>query len=67
VEILRVAGIRDARAGDITFVAHPIRRRSRRDAGLGGDSRIGPLRAGRGAAALRILRSEDPYSAFRAR
>jgi UDP-3-O-[3-hydroxymyristoyl] glucosamine N-acyltransferase len=65
VEILRVAGVRDSRAGDITFVAHP-----KYVADLAA-TQASAVILGSGAAEqagarphCAILRSEDPYSAF---
>jgi UDP-3-O-[3-hydroxymyristoyl] glucosamine N-acyltransferase len=65
VEILRVAGIRDAQAGDLTFLAHP-----KYVADLAATQAsaviLGSAQSDQAAALPRcaILRSDDPYSAF---
>jgi len=65
VEILRVAGIRDAQAGDLTFLAHP--RYAADLAATQASAVILPAASAGRPKALphcAILRSDDPYSAF---
>jgi UDP-3-O-[3-hydroxymyristoyl] glucosamine N-acyltransferase len=60
VEITRVAGLEDARPGDLTFLANPkyasLLRRTRASAVI--------LLHGEGAAPCAMLRSDNPYLAF---
>src|SRR5262245_60238016 len=65
VEIVRVAGIRDAQPGDITFLAHPkyvadLAATQASAVILGSAVNEQPAALPRCA----ILRSDDPYSAF---